>query len=356
VRSPSPNGDGAIETLEHAFSSMLGISGHVVALNSGTAALHCALAALEVPHGSGVLVPDWSVPMCLAAIHSAGLVAVPFDLPESGWAVNWSDLESRWTPDCRVMLAVHMWGIPLEMQKLSAWARERGMWVIEDACQAFGSEVDGLPVGTVGDAGVFSLKDGKIVSAGEGGILVTQSSRIGDYARQMRSHWFGGDSWPIGIGSFNYRMADTVARLATQEVRAASGLLKGRRQQTARFYERIGRVVDLSSERLPNTTWNHFSPIFEVAGLKDLPHLATKAGVTNSVGTFGLGGLHRLWPISEREHSFPNVERRLSGLVAPVIHRGMPDSLLAAWARNLGELLCKDGATRIVGVDSDVVP
>jgi dTDP-4-amino-4,6-dideoxygalactose transaminase len=110
------------------------------------------------------------------------------DCNPQGTDVDYDDLAAKMTEATAAVLPVHLWGRAGNPGRLARWTDERGLHVIEDACQAQGSEVDGTQVGTHGTIGCYSMKDGKLLWCGEGGYLFTADDELADAARSLRSH------------------------------------------------------------------------------------------------------------------------------------------------------------------------
>jgi perosamine synthetase len=290
ARMPDPAAAGQAHALEAELAGWLGTR-HAVAVSSGTAALHTALAAVGIGPGDEVLVPALSVVMSAAPVTYTGAVPVFVDCTREG-GIDYDDLDAKISSSTRAVMPVHLWGRAGDLPRLIAFAAQRGLRVIEDACQAHGTRVQGQLAGTFGDAGCFSLKDGKVLSCGEGGFLLTNDPGIAARCRAFRTHW---QTPPPGhrplqrIGC-NYRLAEPLAAIARASLARIDSLLAHRAHQGALLAGLLAGTPGLRSLIPPGEDWNHHSPLFEV-GLPNprafCEHLAA-AGVPNSVGTFGL--------------------------------------------------------------------
>ena len=147
---------------------------HAVYTNSGTAALHMGIASCGVGAGDHVLVTaySWSSSATCILHHDAIPIFVDIDFDTINMDVD--KLEAAITPRTKAIVAVHLHGLALNMEKVMAVARKHGLKVIEDACQAHAALFDGQKVGTFGDCAAFSLNQNKCLCAGEGGLFVTQ--------------------------------------------------------------------------------------------------------------------------------------------------------------------------------------
>jgi dTDP-4-amino-4,6-dideoxygalactose transaminase len=176
---------------------------------------------------------------------------------------------------------------------LRAFASEHGITVIEDAAQAVGTSRAGATAGTVGVAGCFSLKDGKILWSGEGGFVLTDDSQLAAHARAFRSHWLQAPpgSLPQERIAINGRLAEPLAALAHSNLRRFPALLERRRAQNSYLIRALGSTGGLTPlQPATDDTWNHYAPLFHI-GLPNprafAEHLAQQR-VPNSTGTFRL--------------------------------------------------------------------
>lgn len=150
---------------------------HTLAVNSGTSALLAALVGVGVGPGDEVLVPAYTWVSTAAAPLVLGAVPVLVEIDES-LTMDPADIRRKITPRTKAILPVHMLNLVCDMDTITAIAREHGLAVVEDACQAFGVRYHGKRVGTLSDAGAFSFSQTKNISSGEGGLVATEDERI----------------------------------------------------------------------------------------------------------------------------------------------------------------------------------
>ncbi|MEU8075878.1 aminotransferase class I/II-fold pyridoxal phosphate-dependent enzyme [Catellatospora citrea] len=287
---PDPAMTRQVDALEQALALRFGAR-QAIAVSSGTAALHAALFALGTGVGDEVLVPALSVAMSVAPVTYTGATPIFVECNDAGDDFDYDDLAAKATPRSKVIMPVHMWGRAGDPGRLRAFADHRAMAIVEDACQAHGTTVDGRQAGTFGDLGCFSLKDGKILWSGEGGFILTDNAEYAAICRAFRGHWL---TPPVGqlpqskIGH-NYRLAEPLAAIALANLRRFDELRNLRIRQTTRLLADLTGTPGLS----PYPTaggWNGYAPMWRVDLLDPrafCQRLAT-LGVPNSVGTFGL--------------------------------------------------------------------
>ncbi len=180
-----------VEGFEAEFAAWCG-SEHAVGVSSGTAALELALRGLGVGPGDEVIVPTNSFIATAEAVSAAGAIPCLVDVDEETAVITAEIVERALTPRTRCVIPVHLYGRTVEMDPLLALCRERGLLVVEDACQAHGSRHRGRPAGSLGDAGCFSFYPTKNLGAwGDGGAVTTDDPELAERLRLLRSHGEG---------------------------------------------------------------------------------------------------------------------------------------------------------------------
>jgi perosamine synthetase len=166
-----------VKQFESEFASYLSVP-FASSTNSGTAALHLAVAALGIGPGDEVIVPALTIASCYFAIWHVGATAVPIDADPEIYCINPNLIERAITKRAKAIMAVHLFGHPCDMDPIMKIAKKHHLYVIEDAAEAHGAEYKRKKVGTIGDIGIFSFYANKIVTTGEGGMVVTKTSSL----------------------------------------------------------------------------------------------------------------------------------------------------------------------------------
>lgn len=193
-----------VRALEREFADYVGVR-HALATNSGTAALHIALAAAGVGPGDEVVTSAYSfVATALAVLHQQA-VPVFVDIEPRACGLDPALVERAITPRTRAILPVHIHGTPCEWDAIAAIAKRHGLPVIEDACQAHGAEYKGRRVGSLGVAAAFSTQSSKNLACGEGGLFVTDDDALLDRANRVRM--FGEDVRGMDDGGYRVERA-----------------------------------------------------------------------------------------------------------------------------------------------------
>src|ERR687884_1701701 len=161
---------------------------HVLAVNSGTAALHAALLAAGIQQGDEVLIPSFTFVATANAVVAAGGKPVFVDVKKDDYTIDVSDLKTKITKKSRIVIPVHLYGHPSDIDEIRELAGKHSLDVIEDACQSLGSSYKKKQTGTFGILGCFSMYASKVLTAGEGGAISTDSDELADKIKMIRNH------------------------------------------------------------------------------------------------------------------------------------------------------------------------
>jgi 8-amino-3,8-dideoxy-alpha-D-manno-octulosonate transaminase len=244
-------GDGPDEVLsfEREFAEHMG-SKHALCVNAGSSALICALIGAGVSDGDEVIVPAYTWNATPNAVLATRALPVLAEVDES-LTLDPADVERRITPRTRAILPVHMRGAPAAMDALGAIAKENGLVMIEDVCQAAGASYRGRRLGTFGDAGAFSLQFNKIITTGEGGVMITDRDDLLDLALDVHDC---ANSVRRGVGlpkfaGFNFRVSELTGAMARVQLGRLDGLLDRMRANHARLAAQVGGLPGLDLRR-----------------------------------------------------------------------------------------------------------
>ncbi len=296
--------------LEERWAAWAGTQ-HAVACSSGTAALHMALLALGVQPGDEVLVPSHTfISTSLAVLH-AGAVPVFCDVTDDQ-TLDARSIEARATGRARVVIAVHLYGIVCDMDRILQAARRRGLSVVEDCAQCAGGEIRGLKAGVMGDAGCFSFSQGKHVSAGgEGGMVVTALAEVAGACRSLRDygreHEGTGPASHVRAG-YNYRLTEMQAIIALNELARLDSWNLVRRRGFARIYDHAFsqlpgvRCVPLNTPDRRNAYWKYPLQLDPEKLARDPPE------IREALAAEGIPDAGSSWPESYDEPLFAGRE------------------------------------------------
>ena len=264
------------DTFERALGRRLG-AGHVVATASGTAAMICGLAALGVGPGDEVVVPAYGFVAGVLAPLAVGAVPVVCEIDES-LTMDPADLACKLTSRTRAILPVHVHGSTADLDAICGVAAGRGLACVEDACQAIGATYHGRHVGTIGDAGAFSFNQHKILTAGEGGALVTSRGEI--YERAFMTH-DGSSSFSRHTFSqpqfagLAFRLNEISAAILNAQLARLDEILAGLRDTSDRIAAALSAAAPLKPIPVPDPAGacgTHLGYLFEDAEQASLFH------------------------------------------------------------------------------------
>jgi perosamine synthetase len=233
-----------VNEFETKFSAYIG-SKHGIACCNGTVALHLALLALDVVPGDEVLMPTLTYVATANAVKYCGAVPVFVDSESDTWNLNPALIASKITPRTKGIMVVHLYGHPVDMDPVMEIARAHNLWIIEDAAEAHGAKYKGRMVGSFGDIATFSFFGNKVITTGEGGMVVTNNSTFAERVRVLKGqgmdpkkrYWF-----PI-IG-YNYRMTNIQAAIGLAQLENIQSYLEKRREIAGLYFRHLAELKD----------------------------------------------------------------------------------------------------------------
>jgi perosamine synthetase len=233
-----------VQRFEEAVAAWCGVR-FGVGTSSGTSALHLALLALGIGPGDEVIVPALTYVACANAVTYTGARPVFVDVDPWTWNLDLSQLEEKITPRTKAIMPVHLYGHPVDMKTLMAIAGEHGLWVVEDACEAHGSECRGRRVGGLGHVGCFSFYGNKLITTGEGGMLMTDLGDVAATASALRNQARTGEGyWHPRVG-FSYRLTNLQAAVGLAQLERVTEFAAARRQIARRYDELLAGTPGL---------------------------------------------------------------------------------------------------------------
>lgn len=217
-----------VATFEREFAQYMGLK-FAVATSSGTGSLMCCLAALGIGAGDEVIVPGYTFIASMSSIILSNAIPVLSEI-DSSLTLDPEDVERRITSQTRAIMPVHMLGNPCDMDRIMAIAKKHGLYVIEDCCQAVGATYKGKKVGTFGDIAAYSLNVFKTISAGDGGIVATNSNDLYERAYGFHDQGHKPSRMGVEVGNrsivgMNMRMNELTGAVALAQLRKLDSIL-----------------------------------------------------------------------------------------------------------------------------------
>ncbi len=232
---------------EQAFAKYHGAK-HGIAVTNGTAALEVTMAALGIGHGDEVIVPNFTFIATASAVLFANALPVMVDVDPESYCLDPELTEAAITPRTKAIIAVHMGGHPADLDRLQAIAKRHGIALVEDSSHAHGSEWQGRKIGALGTAGTFSFQSSKLITAGEGGIIISNDDGFERMARsvhdcgRMPGEWF----YSHFIYGSNYRLSEWQGAILNVQL--------GRLEEQTLHRHRNGRLLDRLLPQIPGIT------------------------------------------------------------------------------------------------------
>jgi len=240
---------------EAAFASYTGAK-HAVALDSATAGMHLALLAMGIGAGDEVITTPTTFAATVNVIIHAGATPVLADIDPDDYCIDPAAVERALTPHTKAIMPVHHAGSACRMDEMLALARTHGLRVVEDAAHAIGTQIGGRQIGADSDAAVFSFYPTKNVTAGRGGMLVTDDGELADRCRLLALHGMSNDAWDrytargswsyrVLAPGYNYAMSDLQAALGHAQFARVDEFQRKRRELAQRYDERFAGMAEV---------------------------------------------------------------------------------------------------------------
>ncbi len=272
---------------------------HGIAVCNGTAALEVAAQALGLGTGDEVIMPTFTIISCASAVIRTGATPVLVDCDARTWNMDVGQVERAITPRTRAIMAVHIYGLPVDLDPVRALARKHGLFLIEDAAEAIGLKYKGRPCGGFGDIGAFSFYANKHVTTGEGGMVLTDDDRLAERCRSLRNLCFQPPRRFVHeeIG-WNMRMCNLQAALGVAQLEKLEKTI-ARKKEIGRLYTSL--LAGFSQVQVPLTATPEAENVYWVYGVvlsDEVPFDATE--VEARMGKLGIDTRPFFWCMHEQ--------------------------------------------------------
>ncbi len=304
--------------LEEGLARACGVE-HAVAVSSGTAALHLAVLALGLEPGDEVIVPAYTFPATANVVALAGARPVLVDVDPETMNLDPGRVYDAVTPRTRAVLAVHLFGRPLDWEALGS-AVSPEIALIEDAAGALGARWQGMPCGGLGTMGCLSFHPRKIVTTGEGGAVTTSDAELAASIRRLRHHGLdpGAD---IVQPSTNYRLADILCAIGIPQLRRLDELLAERTRIAAGYTERLAGMVEVPDADEGDTHgWQAY--VIRLDRRREAMETLRAEGIEVQIGTYAL---HHLSAYRD-QGPFPGADETFERALALPLHSRLTES------------------------------
>ncbi|MGD1835838.1 MAG: DegT/DnrJ/EryC1/StrS family aminotransferase [Nitrososphaeraceae archaeon] len=241
LTSASKHGGKQVQELELSLKEFLNVK-HVIAVNSGTSALHASLLSINIQEGDEILLPSFTFVATANSVIAAGAKPVFVDINKTDYTMDINDLKNKITNKTKAIIPVHLYGHPSDMDEIIEIANNHSFSIIEDACQSLGSTYKNQQTGTIGKIGCFSMYASKVLTAGEGGAIATNDDNIADTLKMIRNHGMveGYDTKILGL---NLRLPELSAAIAKIQMRKFQDILKLRRKNAKILSDKLNEYL-----------------------------------------------------------------------------------------------------------------
>lgn len=249
LTSAARDGGKRVQDFESSLRRFLNVK-HVVAVNSGTAALHAALLALDIKTDDEVLLPSFTFVATANAVVASGAKPVFVDINTKDYTIDLHDLKKKISRKSKAIIPVHLYGHPADLTELNEIANQHSLYIIEDACQSLGSTYKNKQTGTFGKMGCFSMYASKVLTSGEGGAIVTNEDKIADTLKMIRNHGMveGYDTRVLGL---NYRLPELSAAIAKIQMKKLKTILDLRRRNSLLLSDLLETIIKKYNIQIP---------------------------------------------------------------------------------------------------------
>jgi len=259
-----------VKKFEEEFAKLIGVK-HAISVNTGTAALHVALLSLGIGEGDEVIVPAFTMAATYLAVIYTGAKPVFVDAECSVYNIDPNLIEAKITSRTKAILPVHIYGHPAEMDKIVALAKKHNLLVIEDAAEAHGALYHDKVVGGIGDIGCFSFYANKLITTGEGGMVVTNNDTFAIEAAKFKDLYHSPTKRFIHdkIG-YNYRLTNLQAAVGLGELKHLKEYIAKKQAMATRYSQSLSEIKGIiTPQTLPNVTNVYW--MYAIRLTKDFP-------------------------------------------------------------------------------------
>jgi perosamine synthetase len=253
-----------VAKFENLFSNYVGRK-YGVAVSNGTTAIDIVIEALKFGPNDEIIIPTFTIISCISQIVRCGATPVFVDSEIDTWNMNVEQIESKITKNTKAIFVVHIYGLPVEMDKILLLAKKYNLLIIEDAAEMHGQTYNGLPCGSFGDVSIFSFYANKNITTGEGGMIVTNSSEIYANCKDLRNLCFKPDDKFVHdrLG-WNYRMTNIQAAIGVAQLERIEHIIKRKREIGNLYQDLLSNIEYL---QLPLKKHGQNENIYWVFGL-----------------------------------------------------------------------------------------
>jgi len=252
-----------VKDFEKNFAAMLGRK-HAVSVTNGSTALETAIISLGIKKDDEVILPTFTIISCVAPLIRVGAIPIFIDADPLNWNMNVDQIEDNITKKTKAIMAVHIYGLPVDMDPILSLAQKYGLMIIEDAAEAHGLNYKGKACGSFGDISTFSFYPNKLITTGEGGMIVTDDDILAKKCRSLRNLCFQDNKRFVHeeLG-WNFRMTNIQAALGLAQLERLDEFVLIKRNMGRKYTALLGGLENI---QLPLERTNYSKNIYWVYG------------------------------------------------------------------------------------------
>lgn len=289
---------------------------HGIAVCNGTAALEIAVESLGITKGDEVIMPSFTIISCASSIIKSGAIPVLVDSDLGTWNMNVSEIESKITNKTKAIMVVHIYGLTVDMDPIMELAKKHNLKIIEDSAEAHGQTYKGKPCGSFGDVSVFSFYPNKLITTGEGGMILTDDDSIAEKLRSLRNLCFTAHKRFVHeeLG-WNMRMTNVQAAIGVAQLERWDESI-ARKREIGKLYTEL--LKDVKGIQLPIEKTDYCDNIYWVYGILLTDKSKTAEQVMKQLADKGIGTRPFFYPMHQqpvlnkmglyKKETYPNAE------------------------------------------------
>jgi perosamine synthetase len=266
-----------VRRLEEEFAARVGRK-HGIAVCNGSAALEAAVAALGLSAGDEVILPTFTIISCASAVLRTGALPVVVDSDPDTWNMRPDQVADRITPRTKAIMAVHIYGLPVDVDPILTLARDNGLKIIEDSAEMHGASYRGKPCGSFGDISTFSFYPNKHITTGEGGMIVTDNDVLAERCRSLRNLCFQlGKRFVHEELGWNLRMSNLQAALGVAQLERLDEFIVRKRKMGRLYRELLSPLPGLQHQPHQTAFAENIYWVYGLVLADDVPFAAEEA-------------------------------------------------------------------------------
>ncbi len=311
--------ESVVEKFESDMAGYIGVEG-AAAVSSGTAAIHLSLKALDVKEGDDVALPSYVCPALLNAVNYLGANPLILDIDPDSYNIAPSYLKRKLTKKTKAVIVPHIFGLPADIEEILSI----GIPVIEDCAQSIGASYKGKRVGSFGDCAILSFYATKVMTTGEGGMVLSNSDRILEKIKDLREY----DNKPEYIVRYNYKMTDMQAALGISQLNKLDSFISKRRN-IAGLYNKRFSDMEIAIPSNPEKEHIYFRYVIKNRRQKTEDR---RQNIEEDLKFFEDNGVKCMRPIYKPIHrylnldGFPETDRAWDELISVPIYPSLADA------------------------------